>query len=717
VEALAILFGALFTVASAWSLGRLLVRREDMAPVVFLCGAAALSGVVFAVSAVRLAYPATFLAIGIAAIAAARPRLRRCGRPILLLLPFAVYFVLYLCNAMAPEVSADGTAYHLSLVARYLRDHGFVRLTTNMYASLSQGLEMLFLFAFAFGRHSAAAVVHFAFLVALAWTMWLYGRRSGFPLAGACAALLAFASPGMGVDATSAYNDVALASTAFGLFFLLQAWDEERGAALLPAIGLLAGFAYAIKYTGGVAVLYALGFIAWKSWRKRDPRTLRHLAIAAACASVLILPWMVKNWIWAGNPLAPFFNQFFPNPYVTVAFEIEYKEILTRYGLATLWQLPMQVTTYGLLSGLLGPVFLLSPVALLALRRREGRQLLLAAAVFGALYFSNVGARFLIPVLPFVGMAMMLAVADVRGLGLAIALLHAVVSWPAIVPRYAQPGAWYLHRVPWKHALRLRPAEDYLRSNLIRYPIDRMIESATPPGSTVFTFTPIPESYTSRNIVVAYQSAEGKMAEGLLWTLFVPEYAPNWRLRFAFPSQPLRALRVVQTGAGTRDLWNIHEFRIYDGLRELPRSPRWRLTAKPYPWGIQDAFDNSLLTFWKCGEWIRPGQFVSVDFAAAETADAVVLETAPNQLGIKLQLEGETAGGEWKTLAASPKVGDAPRPFGLARAVMEELKRRGIDSILVFDADLGASEIHRSAESWGLRETGRAQDARLYRLP
>ena len=34
----------------------------------------------------------------------------------------------------------------------------------------------------------------------------------------------------------------------------------------------------------------------------------------------------------------------------------------------------------GGLTGVLGPVFLLSPVALFALRRREGRQLLLAAA-------------------------------------------------------------------------------------------------------------------------------------------------------------------------------------------------------------------------------------------------------------------------------------------------------------------------------------------------
>ena len=64
--------------------------------------------------------------------------------------------------------------------------------------------------------------------------------------------------------------------------------------------------------------------------------------------------------------------------------------------------------------GVLGPVFLLAPIALLALRRREGRQLLLAAAVFGSTYLGNIGARFLIPPLPFVALAMMLGSATRR---------------------------------------------------------------------------------------------------------------------------------------------------------------------------------------------------------------------------------------------------------------------------------------------------------------
>lgn len=97
---------------------------------------------------------------------------------------FTVYLAAYFTNAMTPERSPDGTAYHLGLVARYLREHGFRRITTNMYANLSQGVEMLHLFAFAFGRHSAAALVHFCFLATLPLAMLCYARRFAFPAAG-----------------------------------------------------------------------------------------------------------------------------------------------------------------------------------------------------------------------------------------------------------------------------------------------------------------------------------------------------------------------------------------------------------------------------------------------------------------------------------------------------------------------------------------------------
>ena len=196
----------------------------------------------------------------------------------------------------------------------------------------------------------------------------------------------------------------------------------------------------------------------------------------------------------------------------------------------------------------------------------------------------------------------------------------------------------------------------------------------------------------------------------------IPEYAPTWRLRFAYPRQALRGVRVIQTNSGD-DMWNIHEFRILDGQRELPRNPQWRLRAHPYPWTIQDAFDNTLSTFWLCGETLHPGQFVQVDFNGSETADSVLIETAPNQTGVRLKLEGQDAGGQWRLLAPAPNISDAARPLGLRRAVAGELKRRGNDYLLVFDREMGAEDLRLNAHLWGIRQVGEYKGARLYQLP
>jgi hypothetical protein len=724
VQLLALLFGALFTCAVCLSLGGLLLGGACRDPGVrFVSGAALLSLLVCALCAAGLVYPWVLLAVGLAAIGAGVKANGGQGRagdsPPALAgwsrwlwgIAFGAFAVLYLANAMAPEISPDGSAYHLGLVARYLREHGFVRITDNLYAALPAGVEMLFLFAFAFGRHSAAALVHFAFFVALVWQVYSYARRRGFPVAGAAAALLVFASPVAGIDGTSAYNDVAVAAIAFTLFHLLQIWEEERDPRLPAAIGLAAGFAFAAKYTAWPALAYAAGYVLIKNRKAVLP--------VAACAAVMIAPWLLKNWIYLQNPVAPFFNRQFPNPYVTAGFEEIYRRMMAMYQLKSRWEIPLQVTTYGSVSGLLGPVFLLAPLGLLSLRRREGRRLWLAALVFSVTYFSNIAARFLLPPMPFVALALMLGLSAVPQLAPAVALLSAALSWPAIVPRYAHPDAWRLLRIPWKEALRIRPEETYLDRRLEHYGVDRLIERTTAPGSTVFTFVPIPEAYTSRRIRVEYQSAGNQIAGKVLWTAAAPEYAPTWRLRFRFPPQTLRGLRVVQTARavnGSEDSWSIHEFRIYQGDRELTRAPQWRLTAQPYPWSIQDAFDNSLATFWIAGETLRPGQFVQVDFHGEQAADSVVLEAAPNQWAVRLKLEGLDSAGRWQLLAASPTPGDAPRPLGLRRAAAAELKRRGIDYQLVFDTDNGADDLRLNADLWGMREVGDYKGARLYQL-
>ena len=737
LQPLSILFGASFTVAVSVAAGRLLLRalsvrlyRQEEHALAFVVGAACLSLLTFTLCALGAAHRAVFLAVGLAILllALARGAHRPSGESFPCLPAFwrwlfgsifAIYCVLYFFNAMAPEMSPDGVTYHLGLVSRYLRAHGFERINTNMYANLSQGIEMLFLFAFAFGRHSAAALTHFAFLVTLAWSMLSYARRFGFPIAGVCGALLVFASPVVGLDGTVAYNDVATACIIFTTFYLAWIWAADASNnALLAPLGLVAGFGYAAKYTAFLAVPYALGIVAWKSFQRGVP-VLKPLSLVAACAAMMISPWMIKDAVWLHNPVSPFLNAVFPNPYIHVSFEREYSAMMRHYErLTSDSQIPLEVTTRGaVLGGLIGPVFLLAPLSLLALRSSAGRRLLGAALLFGIPYMANIGTRFLLPALPFVALSMGLAVSASRAATAALVIAHAILCWPSVVSRYCSPNAWrLLPKIPVRPALRIEREESFLNFRLPHWGTARMIDKLVPPGAKVFAFNGTPEAYTTHEIVVGFQSAFGERVRDIIWTPLMELTEPRWLLRFRYPAQPLRKIRAVQMATGAPDVWSIAEFRIFRGEAELPRAPDWKLRARPNPWDVQLAFDNSLVTRWRSWETLHPGMYVEVEFAAPEATDSVLLESSHDQWKIRLKLEGMDDSGKWKTLSDAPEQSEGKPLAGLRRAAAQEVKALGIDYLLVYDFDYRSDDFMKNARSWGATLLGEHNGARLYRL-
>jgi hypothetical protein len=164
-----ILFGALFTLAVAWMLGNICLRRLPVPWTVALAiGAAAESSIVFLLLVSRAGNRVSFLLLAALCLAAygwmgrgparlADPIAAPADRVSLYLAgtALACYGVLYAIHALAPEIQPDAIAYHLGLTAEYVRLGRFPN-RVGFFEMLPQGLEMLFVPAFAFGRHSAA---------------------------------------------------------------------------------------------------------------------------------------------------------------------------------------------------------------------------------------------------------------------------------------------------------------------------------------------------------------------------------------------------------------------------------------------------------------------------------------------------------------------------------------------------------------------------------
>ena len=434
------ILGALVTVVAAVAFGLLALdklgialRRVERYVLAFVLGSACLSLAILILSALHLARKGVFFALATVLVTFAW-RLKSIDKPTTSAVPrwlVGLFFVLtvpfavrYLVFAWAPEVSADGSTYHLGNVFRFWAHHGLTPIR-DMYGAFPEGLEMLFLMAFSIGRHSAAALVHLSFLICLPLLIVSYSSRFGFPKAGFLAAVLVFASPLMGKDGSEAYNDVALATVSFGVFYAIELWIEERKGNLLIVAGVFAGFCFDIKYTGFVAGMYALLQIVPRLVREWRFDWRAALLFAAPCV-VMVAPWLVKNAVYMHNPLSPFFNSLFPNPYNSPKFEQEYSQAMAAYaGTTDIRDLAFKYTVTGTsVAGFFGPLFLLAPLGLFLLRLPHGRRLLLAALLFGLPIVFNTGTRFLIPAAPCLALAIAMAVADTKFAVPALMIVH-----------------------------------------------------------------------------------------------------------------------------------------------------------------------------------------------------------------------------------------------------------------------------------------------------
>jgi hypothetical protein len=724
-----ILFGATFTVAVSVALGALLLARLrltlyrwEAALFQFVAGAGCLSFLTAILCTLHIARKGVFqwggLIVIVLALRQARRAPRRRSLPAVPLtwmaaffLVFSAFFIYYFFNALAPEVSPDGAGYHLGNVVRIWRHQGFVWDYPSMYAYLSQGTEMLFLVAFTFGRYSAAALVHFTYLCTLPLLMVCWGRRFGYPKAALFAAIVIFASPVIAKDGVSAYNDLAVVTLIFAVFYMLQVWDESKSSNLLIVIGLLSGAAYAAKYTAFLTLPFAF---AWVCFSRRSFPGRRDLLCLILPALVMVAPWTLRNWFWIGNPFAPFFNSWFPNPYYHAGMERIYADLLRHYtAIKHYWEIPLQLTLRGgLVEGMFGPVFLLAPLGLFALRFKSGRRLLLAALVFALPAYLNVGARFLIPSAPFLALAIGVGLAEVPMALPVLALFQALACWPPILSTYCDPWTWRITSSPARAALRLDPEVPYLISHIGDLALKIPIELAVPRGERIFSFAGRPEAYIDRDIIVSYESTLGNLAQDTLWAL--QGHKPANAQHFKFLPVTTRGVRVVNTNSAT-DFWTVAEMRLRSQGRELPRSPDWRLSAWPNGWEVQLAFDNNYATRWSTWERVAPHARIQVEFGAAQRVDEVVLECDP-AWNAHLQVEVLVDSGRWVALTDTVETVKAEFAPGMRRAVTRELKAIGFRFLLVNDGDMVSADMKKYPMFWGVTDLAEANGTHFYRI-
>ncbi len=693
---------ALFTLASAYAAGLLIFPSLLLPRVIRLgLGSVVLSLIVFFELLAGAGMLPVFLATGLVLIAAGAWRYRIVQYPVAeplhaaLWIPFAIYAAIYTVYAMAPEIQPDAITYHLGLTAEYARLHGFPA-RIGFYEMLPQGLELLFTMAYSLGGGSAAKLTHFAFLLATVPLMMAIGRELKLALtASYIAALLYFAMPVAAITGTSTYNDAALVFFTLATFHMLLLSNRARQPAHLIAVGLLAGFCYAIKITGlpiVVASLVAMLVLTRSGW-------------PLLAALVPMAPWILRAFLLTGNPAAPLLNSWFPNAFFNAASEALMAAALRSHPGAGWREAIWQYAMGGGFDGMVGPLLFALPLALAAVRQRAGRLLVLAALVALSPWFLNAGTRFFMPAIPFLALALCL-VAPVRLLAV-LAGIQLLLCWPQVLGRFEVQYAWALHDLPWRAALRLEPEAVYLSREIGEYDIARMIENKTGPQDRTFCLTSVAKAYTTRDVrVYWYSTHEQRLEEALETALAHPA---RILASAALSGSPVTGVRVVAGAASPQ------EFRIFE-LGPFARGAS-QTAASPNESEAPGAVDGNRATSWRSRSPTERGMFLTALFQQPTVLDRVDI-VMPEALAA-LPLIVQTLNANWTTVADSLRTTRLP-PEDLRRESTRALRQAGFRFILARAGNTGidviGADMVKHAAEWGLRDRGEFTPVHLFEI-
>ena len=667
--------GAAVALGSSFFAGRMLWRTGEW-PVQFALGAAVFGHLVWVLGVLGAfsAWAFAGLAVGLGGVSLWRAGVPKwSGTPRWTWLVAGALGIFLFCHANGPAVQPDEVTYHLGLVREWLREGRFPG-RVGFYEAMPQLGEMLFAVGYGFGGAAGAKLVSVGVLGALAG---LAARMGGGGARGAAAAVLVAASPVVMITGTAAYNDVMLALFALAVYRAVE--REEYGWA-----GLLAGACYAVKMTGGVV---AAGALVWVLARRGGWRRF----VAGAC--VFPAPWLVRNVWLAGNPFAPLLNAWFPNEHFHASTEATLRQYLSTYdvqGWERVWQL---LVGGGVLGGHVGVGFVVAPLAVWGLRRKERRgrvaAMLVAAVVAAAPWMLNAGTRFLIPALPFVALAV-----PGRAVWVAGAVQGAMVVAAGMglgVPE----GAWALRGWTAKQEMPEAGVARLLAQETRRG--ERVLDLVAAPMAYMDAVALAPWGHVAADRAVAALTLAQGMRDGLLY-----EMRADW--------QPARVRRVrVVLGEGGPQSFRVQEMRVL-GMPAGCVSVGSRHTLEtPLVW------DGNVMTGWSTWAKGRAGDGVTVECGEEFESTGVRATVAMVWQGMKVRVEGDG-----QVLNADPGYARVA-PLNWRRAAMEAVRREGFRWVLVRDSGegygvLGSDFVARRGD-WGLELGGVAGNVYLWRVP
>jgi len=405
-----------------------------------------------------------------------------------------------ICAAL-PVTSLDEMVYHLEIPKQILSVGYLPVFTDNVLTYYPLGPQMLFLYGLANSGETAARLFHVLYGALLLLAIYGYARTL-LDRSGAFIAALLFATvPTVMVIGAWAYIDMNFTLYAFLALVGTLVYAEKREVGERHAVswavfaGIMAGAGWTVKYTGLQLVLLLALLVLVAELRSRTQRLPLGLIALGGIAFAMFVPYLARTWMITGWPLFPFglgpfeltgaVNWSVEQSDLALAWQRQYgagyERNLFERLMSSVWVYTSASDNYTAYDGIVGPIFLLAPLALVVRRRAPQVVLLAVFALSFTFYWSitTTQVRFLIPLLPVMSILVAVAVSDrQRLLGRSAVAICVAISLFIGLDRVLknEPGPYWRGEITNEEFLteRIGPYTIYMETNRRLGPGDRV---------------------------------------------------------------------------------------------------------------------------------------------------------------------------------------------------------------------------------------------------
>lgn len=215
-----------------------------------------------------------------------------------------------LLSTWVPPTDVDALGYHLVAPKIFLHEHAVIATRDNIGINYPIGVDLLYVLGLAVESDLVAQLIHFSFGLAITGILYAMVTRYFNRRMALLASMIFWTSPIIGLESSAPILDLGWAFYEFLALSAFFRWRDSQQIRELGVAGLAMGFALSNKNLAGVGVVL-LGFLIlfWNlipsvKWRPM----IQQLTVFGFAATLVVLPWYLKNAIWFGNPVYPFFG-------------------------------------------------------------------------------------------------------------------------------------------------------------------------------------------------------------------------------------------------------------------------------------------------------------------------------------------------------------------------------------------------------------------------